>query len=176
MQVTIQEVTVETVKKGNNKPYYKALVTHEANGKSGVKQIMSFANPSVFDAVKNASSGSEWDVEIKKEGDFWNWISMTALDGDSTAPTKTSGGSAVKPTGGKVLGSTYETPDERKIKQMYIIKQSSISNAIEYLKATREGGFDAEDITSTAQVFVDFVYDNNADILKQDNDLADVPY
>lgn len=176
MQIQIQEVTVETVRKGNNKPYSKANVVYTANGKNSTKPIMSFANPAVFDAVKDAAPGSMWDVEVKKDGDYWNWVGITSAGAEPERASVTTNTSTA-PRSGKVLGSTYETPDERKVKQMYIIKQSSISNALEYLKQTQPAGdYHTHDVVEVAQHFVDYVYGNNVDILKQDNDLDDVPY
>lgn len=166
MQVTIQEVTVETITKGRNS-YQVASVVHTANGKNSTKKIMSFTAPAVFNSVKDATSGSNWDVELKKEGDYWNWVGIKPLDGGSEATAPRSGAVAARPT-----TSTYETPEERKIKQMYIIKQSSISNAIDFMKANGRNDFTVDEVTDVAQEFVDFVYGQRPeDIFKQANDL-----
>jgi hypothetical protein len=166
MLVTIQEVNTNYVKKGNG-GYNVAEVKHTSNGKESVKKIFSFANPAVYDAVKAAVPGGSYEIEVKKNGEYWDWVAVKEAAGAAAAATKP----AV--TGGKVTGSTYETADERKIKQMYIIKQSSISNAIELLSVGQKTPPDVAQVLTTAQLFVDFVYGNDAgDILSQPNDLG----
>lgn len=166
MLITIQEVNTNYVKKGNG-GYNVAEVTYTSNGKNSNKKIFSFANPAVFDAVKSAVSGASYEVEVKKNGEYWDWVAVKPA-GDTLArePLKAA------PTGGKVVGSTYETADERKVKQLYIIKQSSISNAIELLSVGQKTPPAVADVLSTAQQFVDFVYGNNdGDLFEQPNDL-----
>lgn len=56
--------------------------------------------------------------------------------------------------GGKVLGSTYETPEERAKKQVIITRQASVNAAIELAKLnspTIEHPFTVEDITGVAE-------------------------
>lgn len=174
MQLTIQEVTLEEVKKGNNKPYYKAIVVYTSGGKNSTKQIMSFANPQVYAAIKDATPGSEWEVDVKKEGDFYNWVAAKPAGGSESAAPRPAAAAAI---GGKTAPSTYETADERRIKQMYIIKQSSIANAIEMLTSGNGvlGTDDIPTVLSVAQQFVDFVYGTPArvDIFNEPND---IPY
>lgn len=173
MQITIQEVTVEKVAKGKQ-GYEVATVVYTDKGKNATKKIPSFAQPSVFVEVKNATPGSVWEVDLKKEGDYWNWVAIKPANSDA-APARTTGYVAAAPTGGKVTGSNYETPDERRIKQMYIIKQSSISNAIDYYKMNCVNEVSVSSVLETAQQFVDFVYGTGAksDIFNEPND---IPY
>jgi hypothetical protein len=172
MQIQVQEVSVETVQKGRNS-YQKLSVVHTANGRNSTKFLMSFANPSVFNLFKDALPGSTWEVETKKNGEFWEWVSAAPV-GDATPPAKNATAPILV---GKVTGSNYETAEERKIKQMYIIKQSSISNAIDLLGTGAKTPPAVELVLDTAQRFVDFVYGNETDLFKQPNDIdADIPY
>ena len=57
----------------------------------------------------------------------------------------------------RVTGSTYETPEERAKKQVVIVRQSSVSNAIALLVATNKEGFDANHVVEVAEVFEKFV-------------------
>lgn len=161
MQVTIQEVTTEFVKKGP-KGYTVASVVYSANGKNSNKKIFSFANPQVFDIVKDATSGSNWDVETKKNGDYWDWVAIKPM-GDEPAVAKPAYG------GGKVTGSNYETSEERKLRQMLIVKQSSIGHAVELLTTGAKTPPSVQDVLSVAQEFVDYVYsvgDNSSENFK----------
>lgn len=158
-QITIQEVTTEYIKKGRS-GYTKATVVYtDEKGENRTKPLMSFSNPAVFEALKDASQGDKFEIKVVKEGEYWNWSAASRVDKDATP-------SAKAPNGGKVVGSNYETADERKVKQLYIIKQSSISNAIEFVKYSQRDGvepYTVGDILDIAQQFVDFVYGNDSE-------------
>ena len=151
--VTIQEVNKEFKTKGKGK-WSELQVTYTDNGKNFQKKILSFQNPAVFEALQDAKQGDNYDVTVTKDGEYYNWSSAKKLDKDvavSAAPAA--------PASGRVLGSNYETADERKLKQLYIIKQSSIANALMYL-GFNEGVQDhsVNEVLAVAQQFVDFVY------------------
>lgn len=154
-QVKIQEVNVENVQKGRNK-WQKASVNYLYNNEARTQTILSFSNPEVFKTVQNLKSGDVVSIETAKDTNGYNvWSRITQVGAD--APTK-----APSAVGGKVLGSNYETPEERKLRQMYIIKQSCISNAIAMLTpGVKEGEtLQTQDVLDVAQEFVDFVYGN----------------
>ena len=153
--ITVQEVTTEYVKKGKG-GYTAATVVYSDNGKNFTKKIMSFANPAVFDVIKDAKQGEQYDVTVTKDGEYYNWSSITKSDTPPMAKAAVGGG--------KVTGSNYETADERKVKQLYIIKQSSIANAIEFIKLTEGAAPEVTDVLDIAQQFVDFVYGTNENL------------
>lgn len=149
MLITLKEVVVETQTKGKNR-WQTATVAYEFNGEHRTQKMMSFSNPDVFKTIQEFQPDDKLDVTVTKNDQGYNqWAKVEKV---SEAPAK----AATAATGGTYKGSTYETPEERKIKQLYIIRQSSISNAISFL------GQDVpvELILETAQKFVDFVYDN----------------
>lgn len=162
-KIKIVEVNVETVKQGKNS-YSKASVVYSFNGQNRTQNIMSFSNPAVFAKVQNMKAGEEYSVEVTKNDKGYNqWASIEALGAEKE--TSASKGPA------RTSVSTYETPEERKIKQLYIIRQSSITNALTYLKDTsKEHEYGVSDVLNIAQEFVDFVY-QQPDLFEQDNDL-----
>ncbi len=169
-QFTIQDVRVETVTKGRNS-YQVATVVHTTGrGETKEKKVMSFSNPAVFAIVSKAQSGDVVDVEYTAGDQYYNWAKVTKASNEA-APAA-SGKAA--PAAGKVV-STYETAEERKIKQLYIIKQSSIGHALEYLKLTQQNDFGVEDTLKIAQEFVDYVYGTNETLSQgldeMDNDI-----
>lgn len=173
-QIVIQEVTVETVQKGRNK-YQVANVVYTDNGKNFNKKVMSFSNPAVFDTIQKAKQGETYEVKVVKDGEYYNWAAINPV---GTARSTSVSGSQASTQSGKVIGSHYETPEERAKRQLMIVRQSSISNAIEYLKASeREGdaAWNVNNVLDVAQEFVDFVYGNEAekDLAEMDND---IPY
>lgn len=165
MQITVQEVTYEYVKKGTG-GYGKLAVVHTSNGKNSTKTLMSFTNPLVFNTLKDATSGSSWEVEVKKNGEYWDWVAVKPTGSEPAAAKNP------LPAQGKVLGSTYETPEERKQRQLLIVRQSSISNAIETLSPGSKTALDPEAVLTLAQKYVDFVY-GTQDLFSQPNELPE---
>ena len=169
MIVTIQQVDIEKVKTGKT-PYEKAVVKYSYQGNSRSQTMMSFSNPGVFKTIKEMQPGENYDVTVTKNDAGYNtWAAVKPAGAEAPAV-------AGKPASVTVPKSNYETPEERKLRQLYIIRQSSISSALEYLSQTRkEGDFGVTDVTDIAQHFVDFVYSPNetSDLFEQDNDLPE---
>lgn len=148
--INIEIVSVgkpETIPTKNGKSYQTVEVAYKKDGKIEGKKIMSFVNPSVFKEVQKFNAGDKVSIEIEKdEKGYWQWRGFVSQqeeaksESSSTPSTKTV--------------SNYETREERQQRQQFIIRQSSISSAIEYLKDTEAG---VEDILSTAEQFVNYV-------------------
>ena len=154
MLITINSVVVTTADKG----YQIAEVKYLKDGKPEAKKIMSFAAPAVFAALQNLKNFPvNVEVTVKKEGAYWNWKEVST----NTTGEQSSGATA-KPAG-KVTGSNYETSEERARRQIYIIRQSSVSSAIEYLKATSPKGAEksVEEVLEIARAIEAYVVDLN---------------
>ena len=94
-------------------------------------------------ALQQFNSGDHVDVTMVKNGDYWNWEGVSKIEAGASEAKKTS----------YKKESTYETPEERAQRQVYIVRQSSIANAIAL--------FGAQSVTDTlkvAQQFTDFVF------------------
>jgi hypothetical protein len=63
-----------------------------------------------------------------KDGEYWNWVGVAKAEGEA-APTSATKGSS----GYKVPDREWETREERNARQVMIVRQSSISNAIALL-------------------------------------------
>ena len=159
MKVTIKDVNIERVVKGKTK-YSKATVAYIYNGEQRTQNIVDFANPSIFKQVQELI-GQEVEVTLTKNAQNFNEWSAVEVLGNQTSAA--SSGFAETPKTTRVSGSNYETAEERAKKQVYIIKQSSISNAIDLYSNTgfeRNESFNVEDILRTAQQFTDWVLSN----------------
>ena len=160
--IVIQEVNKSVQTKGKAK-WTVLDVTYTDNGKNFTKKVLSFANPAVFEVMQNATQGDNFDVTVTKDGEYYNWSSAMKISKEAAAA------STPNPPGqGRVLGSNYETADERKIKQLYIIKQSSISNAIEYMDAI-DASYEVDELLEVAQRFVDYVYGTDEAVASVDS-------
>ena len=168
-KIQVQEVNVSSAGNGPRK-YQIANVIYSYNGENRTQKIMSFANPEVFKAIQDVKSGQTVEVDtVKNDKGFTNWSRVAVVADGSSAPAQAKAGAVGTPT--KVVGSTYETAEERKVKQMLIVKQSSISNAIDYLKGNApDAEFNVSTVLEIAQQFVDFVYGTNETLGSMDGE------
>lgn len=162
----------EKVEKGKT-GYYKMAVNYSAKGEPKQKVIMSFANPAVYDTIKKLNGGETMDVSFV-EGDtkYYNWASVKVVGDASEAPQKAGGElKSAGPTQGTAR-STYETPEERARKQVYIIKQSCLAQAAAYSSLRSDGYPTVQEHIELAQKLVDWVLDEpKQDVFNHPNDL-----
>jgi hypothetical protein len=161
LKFTVQEVTVENVVRGKNR-YSVANVVHDYNGQNRTQKIMSFSNPAIFEQVKGLKSGDVINVEItKNDAGFNQWAKITM---EGANPPAAAGIST--PSTGKVVGSNYETKEERAARQVLIVRQSSLKEAVSFHSNKNVA---EEDILNTAQRFADWVFEK-PDLWDQPND------
>lgn len=180
MQIQIQFISADVEDKGKYKCAeiaYKDLV----KGQVSSKKLMSFTNPVVYKTMVDAKKGEVYNVElIKNEKGYWDWTnvaSSNAVDTSQASPAAPSSKTNASPK------STYETSEERAQRQILIVKQSSLSNAIEYLTATGAvKKASAKDVTICAQEFYNWVFGKDvepiplADLPVTDDDNDTIPY
>ena len=165
MKVKILDVNIEHVVKGKSR-YSKATVAYSYDGQARTQNIMSFTNPAVFAKVQE-KVGQEVEVTVGKNDAGYNeWRAVEEVG--TAAPVTAAGLSSLAPT--RVTGSNYETPVERAAKQVYIVKQSSISAAVSLAASNKEKATAAE-IIATAQQFVDWVFDKDNSIESLQSDV-----
>ena len=154
MLITINGVKFTKADKG----YMVAEVDYLKDGSQEGKKIMSFAAPNVY-AILEGLKAFPVDANIiqRKEGKYWNWKDIEIGGKSNSGPSTPS-----KPAG-KVIGSNYETSDERAKRQVYIVRQSSVSTAVEFLKAKNPKGLEAsmEDVIEEARKIEAFVFEMN---------------
>ena len=169
--VTIQEVVVENGGAGKNK-WQKATVTYTYNGQNRKQNVMSFTNPAVFAFVSKIQHPTPVTVTITKNAKGYDeWAAVEPATEGSTSPVKAAGA----PSGGKVVGSNWETPEERAKRQLMIVRQSSISNALEFFKNQGTQEFQVVEVLGIAQQFVDFVYGTEEKLGSMDGIEQDIP-
>jgi len=165
MQVNIKVISVEntfvpTAKGGYNKleVAYKNLTTNKVESKI----LMSFGlTAGAYKALADSKANDVFWVESEKKPgadgkEYWTWMSASQqAPGILMEPqVKTSAATSgyVSPK------STYETPEERAKKQVYIVKQSSLSAAIALLSVGAKAPPKSEDVLAQAQQFTDWVF------------------
>lgn len=158
MQITIINVANQTVP--TQKGSYQALeVTYkDTGGKVGSKKIMSFVAQSkpAFEALSQATNGEVFTLtQVKDDKGYWVWTGATK--GGVEAPTQ--GQSAAAPAASTVSKGNWETAEERAKRQIYIIRQSSISSAISALAVGSKSAAKPDEILQLAKRFEEYVFD-----------------
>ena len=110
-------------------------------------------NATLKTQLSNLNPGQKFVMDIEKKGEFWNINSVLPVEQAETQVAKSvdspyTNKPSVSPK------STYETPEERAKKQVYIVRQSSITAAINY----RGTKVSIEDIITTAKQFEAYVF------------------
>ena len=148
--------------------YNHMEVAYKKDGRVEGKKILDFVNKSIFEQVKKMGVGKSYDIEsAKDERDFWQWIGITEASSEAPAAPEVGGQTAAppsvpssRPASGRVVGSNYETPEERARRQVLIVRQSSLTAALTILthNAAKQQ-INVGDVMSVAQAFVDFVFE-----------------
>jgi hypothetical protein len=178
--VKIIKVAVE-----NKGKYRQAKVSYEetATGKVTSKTLLSFVHEDVFNLVTAAQMDDVFTVELTKEAgkdgkEYWQWVSATK--GES-APASATASSKTGTTAVSAPRNTYETPEERAQKQVYIVRQSSITAALTLLLNTGEAKKPAQttvqNVIDVAKQFEKYVFGQDAmtAIMNMANDLPEEP-
>jgi hypothetical protein len=162
MQITINSVDIDRQAK-----YSKAIVSYtNDSGKSEKRNVMSFTNKELYAVLSNAKPGEVYDTteNINDKGykEFTNATKSTSAAGPkSTAATATP-------------KSTYETPEERAARQLYIIRQSNINAAISFLSVGAKT-LKIEDVLETAKTLEDYVFGRKPiDLFIMDEDIPEI--
>lgn len=174
--IQVEQTTVPTAKSS----YQKLEVTYKNldSGKVESKKIMSFAHAIAFKALAAAKNGDVFSVESEKNKDgYWDWLQVVqAAPGaiGAIAQANTQSAKVFVPT-----KSTYETPEERAKKQVYIVKQSSLTAALKFAELNKEKPT-TEGLLTLAQEFTDWVFSSGSSQTTSESLLADmaddVPY
>lgn len=140
----------------SGKSYKVAEIAYKNLGSGKLEEGKVNSYSKCFKEASNLESGQSFSVEKEKnDAGFWNWISIKPLTEQSTTkPTV-----PTNPT--SLVKSTYETPEERAKKQIYIIRQSSISNAIHMLSIGATQALPTEGVLNLAQVLSNWVLNPN---------------
>ena len=114
---------------------------------------MSVAQKETYNTLVNAAAGEVYDIKAVKDGKFWNWESAVPAAGGSV-PASSSGTSSK---------GNWETAEERAMRQVWIIRQSSIAAACQLY--ARESGLNrVEAVLEAAKRFEAYVHGVEEDV------------
>lgn len=98
-------------------------------GKTDTKKINGYYEKAAFAALQDAPMGAVFTVDRKKEGEYWQWIGAT--QGGAAPVGKSSQTSGSGSSAGNSTGRTFVADD---VKQVMIVRQSSLSTAAKALE------------------------------------------
>jgi hypothetical protein len=159
--ITIKHVGIEKQTKGKGSWEVAEVIYSDERGQTSTKKIMSFANPQVFAAFKDANPGDKYDVQLSKnDAGYWNFTSAAKSDGTSSTAPQTSQGNPPPRAGGQVnsFQRDFETKEERAIRQRLIVRQSSLSAAVSSLGAGPKSPVNPDEVLALADRFTDWVF------------------
>lgn len=189
MQMRLQVIaTAIETKQGAKSSYQQLEITYKDLDKNKVasKKVMSFAKPeTVFKSLVTAKPTDVYDIELlKNEGTgYWDWTSATKssalTSGDSQRPAVTSATATATTT----TKGGWETPEERAKKQIYIVRQSSISAAVNALSVGAKTHPKAAEVIEYARQLESFVFESDKAVAVVSKDVGsietmdeDIPY
>ena len=151
------------VPQNDNKGKYNQLTVDFRNittDKIDTKKIMSFTFPDVFTALKDAQPDSEFTITSEKnERGYWDWTAASSgVGGNDPSPNPVSDGVANRSRDSvpsrKAPERNWETSQERGNRQVLIVRQNALSNAVASLGA----GSKREDVIALAQFYFDWTF------------------
>jgi hypothetical protein len=149
MLITVTNVSpAETKSRGKN-TWQEVTVNYKSGGKDMSYKLVSFSP--LFKRVREIQAGQNLDVKLEKDANnYWQWTDFSV---SGSAP-------ATGATGGK---ASFESKEERDLRQLYIMRQSSLAQAVAF---HHEGTVTEREVCETADVFLKWVMTGsiNADV------------
>jgi hypothetical protein len=187
IQVLSNQVTTQTNKSG--KPMQVLEVAYKNltfQGKVESKKLFDFGvQADTFKELVVAKPSAVYEVEVvKNQAGYNDWVKVTkgvqnvTVEGGTMTPRGASSGAATAPAKGG-----WETPEERAKKQIYIIRQSSLSTAVAALSVGSKVHPTVKDIIEYAKQFESYVFgdSNTSEVVAKDRGLPedmseDIPF
>lgn len=177
MNIVIQVLSTNIETKQTTKGSYQQLeVAYKdltQGGKVTARKLMSFTNKAVFDRMATAKATDIFEVAMEKDDKgYWNWKEVKRGEApaqSATAPSSQPSARTSTSSNVNVRSSTYETPEERSQKQVYIIRQSSISAAVNALSVGAKTPPKAVEVIEYAKELEAFVFGKTiAEVISKD--------
>jgi citrate synthase len=159
LQIQVLSVNITTVPtaRGSYQVADVAFKNLTFGGKVEGKKVTSFGNnAAAFAQLSTAQPNDTFDVVVQKNDKGFNeWTSMSkaVVSQAQQAPAAQTATETKATTYGK---STYETPEERAKKQVYIIRQSSLTNAVATLSVGSKA-VSPDSVLALAEKYVSYV-------------------
>jgi hypothetical protein len=158
IQVLSTSVETKPTTKGSYQVVEVAYKDITNGGKVSAKKIMSFTNKEVFEVMSLAKPTEYYDVTMEKGEKYWEWVKAIKGSVSATTSTNSTAASSARTTGTTTNSRGFETPEERAARQVYIVRQSSLSTAAEILSVGAKTAPKANDVINLAKEFEAYVF------------------
>jgi hypothetical protein len=139
MQINVINVALSQAP--GNKYQIAEVIYKNDRGDTQTKKLMSFANPATYATLKDAKNGDVFTItQVKNDKGFWDWTSATAGAAAEANAGATGATKSFTPT-----KSSYETTEERARRQILIVKQSCLAQAINFDKTNLDNTLEIAD-------------------------------
>lgn len=165
----IEIISVSGVETPAGKKYQTIEIGYKSDGKIQGKKLLSFANPTLFNQAQKWKQGDQFDIVTRKDDNgYWQWI-------EAVPATVGGSGGSVKSVGDfkKQSEDRFESREERLARQRYIVRQSSISNAISVLLVSAKSAPATADILALAKKFEEYVFAEEATAIPDITEIED---
>ena len=177
MKFQIEVINVQSsTKPAKNGTYTQLDVAYKRvdTGKIEGKKVMSFVNKDIFNLFSKASAGQVYDITTEKVGEYWQWTEASVASGSGSASIDAPASKAFNAS--PAPKSTYETAEERAKRQILIVRQSSLAQAVDILSVNPgKDKLSLEDVLHLADKLVSWVFETapppSMDIGDMDNDI-----
>jgi hypothetical protein len=173
VQIQILSTSVTSKLNKSNKTYQELEVAFKNlsfNGKVEAKKLFDFgAQADTFKILATAKGADVYEVDvIKNTAGYNDWVKATK--GTATNVSTGSTTPAVASSAGSTQKGGWETPEERAKKQIYIVRQSSISAAVNALSVGVKTPPKANEVIEYARELEAFVFeaDRQANVASRD--------
>lgn len=161
MLITLISVSApETVPTGKGQSYQKIQVAYKnAQGKVEGKNLVSYAFPEIFKFfAESAKEGSVYNVAMTKNAKgYWDWTAVHEGTIEDWNP-QTQGKASAPVASPRKFDRDFESSEERALKQKYIVRQSSITSAMQYYTNPKGISASVEDVLALAARFEEAVF------------------
>lgn len=180
MNINIQVIKTSIETKPTAKGSYKMLEIAYKNldtGKVDSKKVMDFASKAAFEVLKDSKMDEFYTVTSEKndKSGYWDWTGASASTGSAGTGAATKENAAE--SAGKVspYKNTYETPEERAQKQIYISRSHGVTEAVAFCIAKKN--YDIDEMFALAKKITAYVLGTDAmqSIAQMKDDLPKEP-
>jgi len=179
MKFQIEVINVQSsTKPAKNGTYTQLDVAYKRvdTGKIEGKKVMSFVNKDIFNLFSKATAGQVFDITTEKVGEYWQWTEACVSQNANGNTQETSAAKSFSAS--PAPKSTYETAEERAKRQILIVRQSSLAQAVDILSVNPgKDKLALEDVLHLADKLVSWVFETapppSMDIGDMD---SDIPY
>ena len=152
-KIVVLKAEVTTAPKG----YKVAEIAYKTDdGKTKGMKVLDFVQKDIFATLKDVKAGDVLNADFEKNAKgFWQFAQVVKTG--ETADMKPASSNDKPVAAAPKSTGNWETSAERQARQVMIVRQSSLAQAVNYSELIKNTKADLEDIVAIAKVFEAYV-------------------